>query len=594
MAIEDDLAVATSGAITWTNAADVLTAANQAARDAVPTYTVLQTHRFLQALAGSGSSVIDDFIDITSVNPSLRATNQIVALQPPYFIDEQVARHLYGGSVSQVVGGNPESFAGVRVIGSVNRPTTELSIIQEDIGAAGTIDVITPWWGTGINQVDDQGLPDSGVLLRTTIKVRDTGFNTGALIDGGRVIVLAREFQDTFAEFQVTLGTGESVAAIATLNDTNNANTIAEMASAPFSLITNTPGTDGFVQLDVDNNGTDENYYSLWDLNAATNINDIYQRTKSLQITGETALLYGLEGQIFRGITHTVAHGGETGTFVSGESITYASGTAQVLSVDDAGNQLHVQLLTGAPPADTEVMTGATSGATATASGVAVSRTVSPTFIGTSTGSAINAAFGIGIDPADLKSADTLSALDGVSRNPPNNQRIVVSGIDVTAGNEDYIFVARSTGVGLSTILTAQFSITGPLTAGDTTVEVNELIGLDGLPSSGVLRIFNSVTGIFDRVPYDSIDRNSDSFVVNAGIPNNVDNAAEMFVPLIDRQATAVVEEVTVVFTAPLNLVARIRNGFEVANVSPIVPFETPGVFGAGGAAFTAIRTLDA
>ena len=188
MAIENDFSVAVNGDIRYTG-----TTAN---------YTVLELHRFLQDLADDASSSGDDLLDITNINPSLRSTDQIITLNAPYNIDDSTAEHIYGGSITQ--SGGDVIYSGLQVIGSVFSPSTELQIVQNNT-------LLTNYWSTGLNTSD-------GSLLRIVVKSR-TG---GADIDGKRIRVQARELGDTYAEFEVTLGQGQSVAAISTQQDLNN------------------------------------------------------------------------------------------------------------------------------------------------------------------------------------------------------------------------------------------------------------------------------------------------------------------------------------------------------------------------------------
>ena len=251
MAIKDDISVAPNGDIRWTGGATY--------------YTVLEIHRFLQDLADNGSSSGDDLLDITNINPSLRSTDQIITINAPYNIDDTLAEHTYGGSITQFNG--DVIYSGLQVIGSVFSPSTELQIVQNNT-------LLTNYWGTGLNTGD-------GSLLRIVVKSR-TG---GADIDGKRIRVQARELGDTYAEFEVTLGQGQSVAAISTQQDLNNQTAAGTIAT--WSSITN---AEGYQLIDLNNGNGPQPYYSQWN-KGSQSLNDLYERTKWIQrrSTAQTA-----------------------------------------------------------------------------------------------------------------------------------------------------------------------------------------------------------------------------------------------------------------------------------------------------------------
>jgi len=241
MAIGDDFSVATNGNIRYTGSGS--------------NYTVLELHRYLQGLADDAQAAGDDLVDITSSTPSDRSTDQIITLNSPYNIDDTAARHLYDGSITQS-GGN-DVYSGLRVVGTVVSGT-EPMIVQDN-------KVLPPYWGTGIN-ADAANL----IIMRILVKSR----SGGADIDGKRIRVLSRELGDQYKEFPVTLGLANSVAAISTGVDLNNASSDATIQG--WTSITN---TEGFQLIDIDNNGTPEEYYSQID-KGSQSLNDVYERSK--------------------------------------------------------------------------------------------------------------------------------------------------------------------------------------------------------------------------------------------------------------------------------------------------------------------------
>jgi hypothetical protein len=544
MAIGDDISVAANGDIRWTGT--------------TPTYTVLEFHRWLQDLADDAVSSGDDLLDITDTNPSERSTDNIITLLPPYNIDDTLAEHLYDGSITQDNGAT--RYSGLVVVGSVTAGT-QLQIVQNNA-------LLTNYWGTGLNADAAQN-----ILLRIMVKTRQAG----ADIDGNRLRVQARELGSSYAEFSLTATLGNSTAAIFTSGDLNNAT--AEGTIATWSDITN---TEGLNLLDVDGNAVNEQYYSQWDLGSRT-INQLYERTKWIQRRGTAETIHGMNGELFRGITHSIAYDGEAGgPFTQNEVLTFGNGaTAALLALDDQGSSgtLYVQLLTGVAPTDNDTITGGTSSATANVAVTVTARTISPAFIGQSTGSSVIGAYGIGIDPADLTANDQLFDLTNTLVTPPNNVTFTVNGL---VSGEDYIHVGPES---LGTLQDDQLSANGAQTSGAGTFVVNEVIPSD-TPSSGSVRIFNGNT--FDPVPYSSYS--GSTFTLTGTLPNNVADGADAYIAYIDELATGTTATFTSVFSAPRSLLIRMRDG----GGTPVKPFETTGTLGAAGGSATVIRTSDA
>jgi len=125
--------------------------------------------------------------------------------------------------------------------------------------------VLPAYWGTGIN-IDAA----NNVIMRLLIKSR----SGGADIDGKRIMTMARELGDQYKEFPVTLGLANSVSAISTAADLNNVTSPATIEG--WSSISN---TEGYQELDIDNDSVDEEYYSQLD-KGTQSLNNTYERTK--------------------------------------------------------------------------------------------------------------------------------------------------------------------------------------------------------------------------------------------------------------------------------------------------------------------------
>lgn len=543
-----------------------------------PSYaTVIELHRALQDFADDALASGNDELDITNTNPSARSTDNIITLINGYNIDDAAAEHLYDGSIIQnngddiydgivnfgnqdvqiqiiqngsvvsddywnyqvggtATGGNATSFTDSGASWTVNEWVGYTAINTTD-GARGiitantdTVVTVTAYadsngaanaWATSDAYLIGQPLnqnANAGISHRFMIQTRKDGVD----IDGRRLLGIARRYGNTYSEFQIN-GTsrGNNVLALVDTNDLNNSSTPAEAAAL---VITN---TEGLNLIDVDNDSTDEEYYSEWD-RGTESINDLYEYAKYLTRDSSGSTLYGTSGEIFRGVTHSSAYDAETGApvytqndmlaygtaivyetevggpFTIGEAITDDAGAwkAQIIALDDNGaTGTIIARVTFGTVSDTESFTGQESGATAdvngtpsvvsgggllrvlaldddgtsgnlyyqlmngtapgdnallyyvgtdpatttdatdyyTVIGSATSRPISQPFIGASTGSALIGAYGIGVATTGLTNADLLTALDGVTYQPPNNVTNTVAGI---IHGEDYVIVA--------------------------------------------------------------------------------------------------------------------------------------------------------
>jgi hypothetical protein len=295
--------------------------------------------------------------------------------------------------------------------------------------------------------------------------------------------------------------------------------------------------------------------------------------------------LYGIPGEVFRGITHEITVDTPTGTFSAVEAVTWSGGTGQMLAINSttAATKMWIQLLTGVAPTDNQVITGGTSGATVMVNTTVTERTLSQPFLGVSTGTALIGAYGVGVETADITASDKLFDLTNTQHTPPNNVTFTVSGL---VSSEDRVLVGpESGGVLDEDQLTLNTTLNG---ASETAVVVTTTIPSD-TPATGTIRIqLNS--GIYRRVAYTSFAGStftigSTNFVSDpATAPKNV------FISYIDKLATSTSESFTVVFSSTRSLFVRVRDG----GGTPIKTFETTATLGSGGGTATAIRTSDA
>jgi hypothetical protein len=548
---------------------------------ASPSYaTVIEFHRFLQDLADDAVSVGDDELDITNTDPSSRSTDNIITLLGTYNIDDTASEHLYDGSITQSSGDT--IYDGIVNFGNAD---VQIQLIQN--GAV----IADDWWnfsGGGLN-------PDSaaGISHRFMVKVRDAGSD----IDGRRLIGVTREYGFSFSEFPIN-GTsrGNNVLALSNSADLNN-----QTAEGTVAALTISNTTEGYNGIDIDNNGADEFYYSEWNLDG-NSINDFYEYAKYLTRDGSAETLYGLSGELFRGITHEINIDGPTGTFNAFEPVSWTGGTGQMLAIDSptAGTQMWIQLLTGVAPTDNLTITGGTSGATADVNITVVERSVSEVFVGQSTGSAIIGAYGLGIETDDVTASDTLFDLTNTAVNPPNNVTFSVGGL-VTG--EDYVIVAPYDGVtsdinGDPAFDKDQLSLQTTLTTANiTSVQVSTTIPSD-TPAAGTIRVADD-TGLERRLVYTSftgdtftVDPTASELVVANVADFDTNNATagnNVYITYLDEVSATSTETFTVVYSSDRDLVVLVRDG----GGTPIKQFITSAVLSSGGGSVTAIRTSD-
>ena len=417
-----------------------------------PSYaTVIQFHRWLQAFADnedytSGGADTDNVeIDIIDKNMSNRSTDNIITLVNGYNVDATAVEHLYDGTVIQGSGTTEERWDGIVNFGNANAhiqvlqdgaiitddywnygkeqgshtgaadaailtdstlgATTDefigYTIINETDGSRGLITantattVTATLYGGTENDWDNGdtfliGVPlngDSGqgISHRFMVKTREDGVD----IDRRRLVGTTRRYGNTFSEFKIN-GTsqGNNVLALSDSTDLNNTT-----AWATVNAIVDITNTEGLRLIDISGDGATEEYYSEWDRGANT-INTFYEYGKLQSADATADTLNGLNGEVFRGITHSVPYDTETGlpstatndkhvygtfvnvgtitgSFVVGEAVHEDTATpvwkGRILGIDTVGESLIVDVEEGTVGIS-DGITGQTSGATATTS----------------------------------------------------------------------------------------------------------------------------------------------------------------------------------------------------------------------------------
>jgi len=564
-----------------------------------PTYvTGIELHRALMDFADAASDSGDDQLAIIDLVPSQRlGADTNVTLLNGYVLTSATAEgpeeHIYDTSITY--GGGTDIYDGIQCFGN----SSNIQIIQNGIR------VINDFW----NQPKMKTAVEDAVSSTThrfLIKVRTAGVD----VDGRRLLGTQREEGTLMTEFSIGGGTnrGNNTLALTANNDLNNPTAAATVET--WDTIVNS--SEGYVALDANADTTNEFYYSNW-TKAAFTINQFYERAKWIQVRvagigvdtparDVDQTIYGLPGDVFRGITHHIVLTGPAGTFVEPEGLTWGSGatagTGQLLAIDSttAGTEMWIQLLTGVTP------TGTITGSGTATAGAVTAQLISLPFVGATTGSAIIGSFGMGILPADLAVNDSVTSFDGNPLSPPNNVVFSVTGLDITGGQEDYVLVGPESGglldLAFDTIATA---LTG---ATETDIVVTTAIPSD-VPAAGSVRIQND-EGRYVQITYESYS--GSTYIIDttdyptgynfAGSGDNdsvAGGATRNYFPTwLDEQAVTATEQVTVVYDAPRNLLVRVRNGNTgTPAVNPIVPWETVSILGSTGGSQAASRVLD-
>lgn len=189
---------------------------------------------------------------------------------------------------------------------------------------------------------------------------------------------------------------------------------------------------------------------------------------------------------------------------------------------------------------------------------------------------------------ADIRSYQLIDSA-GTLRFPPNQQSLTVNGL--ISGDRVAVFrrPSNTTGSGIDfseyTVLTPSGSYNG---TGDSIVKVSGTISTD-IPNSGTIRVENTTTGLYESYTYTSVDRTAGGggeFTISTTLSRNLSAGEDVYVPLIEQQASGSSVSVNIVYVSDIPLLARVRK-------KGILPFEVEGTFGSGGATLTAIRTTD-
>jgi len=610
-------------------------------------YTPLHLHRLLSDLNDDEDIYGDDDLSRLDPTPSGKDTDEIVRLLSTMVIDDTIAKHMYGGSVSQTSGDTLYSGLNLQVTSS--NAATQPIIIQND-------SIVTDYWKTGFMPHSIDG------TVRLLLKTRDGGVD----IDGRRVRGALLEFGDSYFFGGTTIGTATTALALFASPDGNNATAVGTVAGANYNTIVE---TENYQTIDFTNgNGATPYAYSV-DFGSATSL-ETYERTKYIQRRGTAETLFGRNAQLFIGVNLNFAYDGESAnlsaaevlvwgteipytlqgatSFTIGEVITFsggskgrllydndsgASGTlivslegttppatsetmsapsgadgtvgtvtynatagkALLLGLDDQGTtgNVYLQNLTGLHPVDGQKVYGNTSNSSIDVNGAVSSRTINNQYIGVYTGTNYQTNFGLAVDPTDSVVGDKFPNLLGVSQEPPNNQTGLITGLKEGDTITCYPWDGVTTDVNgdAEPDFDEMAIATSAITTASTTIEVNSIPA--NTPAAGYLRVERDSDSNLDLIQYASWT--SSTFTLVGTAPSAAAIANTVMRALVDEQipaATTTASFSAIYLSTDTDVAIVVKNG-SVTN-GPIKPGPTTATFGASGFQVGVSRITDA
>ncbi len=609
-------------------------------------YQPLELHRLLSDLNDDQQFAGNDVLSVVDPTASDRSTDQIITLLSNIVIDDTIAQHMFGGSVSQLSGA--VEYAGLDVQVTSPLGTTQPVLIQDD-------SIITDYWNNAF-------MPDSiAGNIRLLIKVRDDNVD----IDGRRIKGKLLEFGELYFEGATTLGTATTALALFSSGDGNNNTAVGTVAGAPYNTII---FTEGFQTIDYNNDNGPTEFGLSVDFGSANSL-QTWERLKYVQRRGTAEVLFGRNAQLMTGITRNFAYDTESGgsfsedeilawgfevsyseqttNFTLGEVIDFSgggrgrliyiddqgtvgvlivdldregsipaaaetmtgidsggdgtvdtvvnntnAGTGLLIALDDDGvaGNLYYQSLTGLDPVTAQTVFGSTSNVGANQNSVVANRTINNAFPGLYTGTNFQTNFGIGIDVSDSIVGDLNLNLAGVNQPPPNNQSGVVN--TLIAG--DYVTAypwdgAASDANGDALPTFGEMVVTNTaLTGASTEIDVGTGNIPDNTPASGFLRVERDADNQLLLVQYSS-HNGDDTFTLVGTFPEAAATGNTVMRALIDLQTATTSESYTAVFGSSEQIAVTVRRG----GVGAIKPSKSEPTYGATGFVASASRVSD-
>jgi hypothetical protein len=605
-------------------------------------YSALHIHRLSSDLKDdrgfSGNDVWSSYKPV----PSAKDTDAIINLLGNVTITDEIARHMYGGSISQR--GGLDLYSGWNIQITDRDGLSEPVLIQNDA-------IITKYWANALNPNSIQG------RIRIMVKTRLDGVD----IDGKRVKGKLLRYGDSYFEGSTTLGTATTALALFSTLDGNNQTAEGTVAGSPYNTVV---PTEGYQTIDYNNGNGPQPFALSYDIGSATRA-QLYERTKYIQREGSSETLFGRNARLFGGLTMNFAYDAESGNFQEDEIVAWGQneipytgqsgnftfgevvvgttsgargrivydddqgttgtllvelegttpfgntetitgqqstetattgtvttgnsnfGTGLLVALDDQGTtgNMYVQLLSGIAPSNNQKIYGATSLQTCLVNGTPSTRVVNNQYIGVFTGTNYQTNFGIGIDPTDAIAGDKLVDLLGVTQEPPNNQTGLVTGVAADMYVTCYPWDGASYDAAGDPLPTfGEMVTTATVTGGvSTTVVVGAGNIPNNTPAAGYLRLERDSDGEYDWLEYTSWENTTGTFTLGGDTPTAPNTATignNLMRALIDQLAGGTSVSYTAVVGTPEQVtITALRGGTS----TPIKPAKATTTFGATG-----------
>ena len=188
--------------------------------------------------------------------------------------------------------------------------------------------IITDYWNNAY-------MPNS---VAGKVRILIKTIENGVPIDGQRVKGKLLEYGELYFEGFTTLGTAETSLALFSSGDANNNTAAGTVAGAPYNTIV---VTEGYQTLDY-NEGSGATPFGLSIDFGSANALQTYERTKYIQRRGTSETLFGRNAQLVTGINRNFAYDAEAGgpftedeILAYGTEIPFTGGTGTVVAVGD-------------------------------------------------------------------------------------------------------------------------------------------------------------------------------------------------------------------------------------------------------------------
>lgn len=443
-------------------------------------------------------------------------------------------------------------YTNIYTLGSIEAGTT---IYIEQNGA-----LITSWWSSG--------------HIDVLIKVKEMGTE----IDGANIYVFAREYTDLYDYFPIDLTAGGRQAVpLATTDDINNQTAVGTIVNYQNGVTATIAISFGSYSVDVNNDGTPENYKVQIDCNGQR-LSYVYEVCKYWTRRGSAKSLNGVTGDLYLAAdgSYTPLKPSPLGTYAGGKF--FGARGVYLINLHPSDVQSY-QLLdntntTVVPPNYVSVQV----------QGLSVGDRV-----------AVYPASGGNVNKTQYTlttiagGAGTIVISTTIPSDTPTSGYIVAK---KPSANAEYVYRYNSwTG----STFTLPTGVSGVATGGSTSTIVDS--GANFLVDDIIVGdIVYQNDGTFGYVvSIDSGTQITTTLMATSwsGIAYNINKvvsslsaADSAYVPYIYTTADATTETVTIIYVTDRSIVSRVRK-------KGILPFEVQGTITNTGATITAIRTTD-